>query len=64
MADAVSPLPFTTEFQVKPGRTGVTVFLVSCRMAAAEGAFNMPFDLTTLICVLRNSANSAASKDD
>ena len=23
MADAVSVLPFTTEFQVKPGRTGV-----------------------------------------
>ena len=23
IADAVSALPFTTEFQVKPGRTGV-----------------------------------------
>ena len=28
-------------------------------MAAAEGAFNMPFDLTTLICVLRNSATGS-----
>ena len=25
-------------------------------MATAKGAFNMPVDLTTLICVLRNSA--------
>ena len=25
-------------------------------MATVEGAFNMPVDLTTLICVLRNSA--------
>ena len=30
--------------------------VVSCRMAAAKGAFNMLFDLTTLICILRNSA--------
>ena len=30
--------------------------LVSCGMAAAEGDVNMPFDLITLICVLRNPA--------
>ena len=42
----------------------INMHLVSYPMAAAEGAFNMPFDLTTLICVLRNSATGTASKDD
>ena len=31
-------------------------------MVAVEGAFNMPFDLTTFICVLRNSAAASPGK--
>ena len=57
MADAVSAFPFTTEFQIKPGRTGVIRDLKQARTATAVNkqlnftVKNKPHTTNSIYCI-------------